>query len=396
MHHVLFVDDDTAVLNSINRWFQTLHNEYELIFINSGDAALNILSQRPVDVIVTDVRMPGMDGVTLLENVQKRYPSIVRILLSSQGEKGASLRATRVAHQFIEKPIYPETFKERLARACELHSLLSDPNLQRIVSRITSLPSLPSIYLEIVKELGSPECSTNRVGEIIAGDISMCAKVLQLVNSAIFGLPRNVSDAGQATVMLGIETIRDLVLGLSIFSQFDAHKLEKFGLTNLWKHSMAVGTRARQIARTISVDKVVVDNTFQAGILHDVGKLILTENLTSEYLNVHRSAKLNGIPLVKAEMDSFGASHAQVGAYLLGLWNFNREIVSAAAYHHTPSAAPLAESAVLAAVHVANATETAFSPRWAECASQVDEAYLASLSLSDWVEEWTGLNRSSV
>jgi putative nucleotidyltransferase with HDIG domain len=393
MYSVLFVDDDNAILSSINRWFQSMRDEYELVFANSAEAALGVLAQKQIDVIVTDVRMPGMDGVTLLEIVQKRYPAVVRLILSNQGEKSASLRATRVAHQFIIKPIYPELFKERLARACTLHELLTNPNLQRMVARITSLPSLPSIYLEIVQELASPECSANRVGEIISSDISMCAKVLQLVNSAFFGLPRHVSDAGQATVMLGIETIRDLVLGLNIFSQFDSYKLEKFGLNNLWKHSMAVGACARQIARTITTEKVSVDNAFQAGILHDVGKLILTENLTTDYLNVHRLAKLKGHQLYQAEIEVFGATHDQMGAYLLGLWNFNKEIVNAVAYHNEPSASPMCESPVLIAVHVANAVENSLASKKGNGTPLIDGAYLARLSLDDRIADWTGMCR---
>lgn len=351
---VLFVDDEPRVLDGLRRMLYPMRHEWEMAFATSGREALEILAQEPFDVIVTDMRMPGMGGVDLLQEVMRRHPNVVRIVLSGQAEREAIARAVGPAHQFLSKPCDAETLRSTLARACALGDLLADKRLKQLVSRMETLPSLPSLYCEIMRELESPKASAKTIGQIVEQDIGMSAKVLQLVNSAFFGLPQRVSSPAQAVVLLGLDTIRMLVLSVGIFAQFDQSRLRALSLTTLWDHSLTVAAFAKRIAENASTDRRIIDHAFTAGLLHDVGKLVLAASLPQEYAASLALAEKEGTGLSKAEQTVIGASHADVGAYLLGLWGLPEPIVVATAFHDIPPKYLDKDFSPLTAVYVAN------------------------------------------
>jgi len=198
MKRILFVDDESMVLDGLRRMLRGMRNEWEMEFAASGHEALGILAGRQFDVIVTDMRMPGMDGCQLLNHVKKLHPQVVRIVLSGQSDNDMIMKSVGPAHQFLSKPCDAEILKTTVARVCSMWNLLDDEALIKVVSGIESLPSLPQLYSEVVDEVNSAEGSLNRVGEIISKDSGMSAKILQLVNSAFFGLPRQVTSPVRA------------------------------------------------------------------------------------------------------------------------------------------------------------------------------------------------------
>src|SRR5262249_45031659 len=142
-----------------------------------------------------------------------------------------------------------------------------------------SLPSLPKLYTTIVDQLNSPDSTARQIGETIGQDMGMTAKILQLVNSALFGCPRRISDPVQAVSILGLHTVKSLVLSHSVFSQFKVAASAHFSFEALWQHSLQVATLARQIARSQDQDRTVVEEAFTGGLLHDVGQLAIATNL---------------------------------------------------------------------------------------------------------------------
>ncbi len=389
---VLFVDDEPKILAALNRMLYSMRREWDTVFASSGSEALEIMDREPFDVIVTDMRMPGMDGAALLNEVMRRHPKVIRVVLSGQADKEAIFRAIGPIHIYLSKPCDAEVLKSTLARACMLSSLLADEDLRQLVSRMETLPSLPALYHEILRELQSPEVSAKSVGRIIAQDIGMTAKVLQLVNSAFFGLPQHVSNPVQAVVLLGLETIKILVLSTHIFSQFEETRLKELPIHSLWRHSVAVGTLARQIARAENADQKMIDHAAMAGLLHDVGKLVLAANLPGEYSQAFALAAQEGLELQEAERRVFGSSHAEVGAYLLGLWGLPDSIVMATAFHHRPALCPDKNSSPLAAVHVANVWEHEARPVGeVGLAPAIDHAYLAEQGLAERLPVWRDL-----
>ena len=320
-----------------------------------GEAALKELSLGSFDVVVSDMRMPHMDGAQLLGEVKERYPQVVRIVLSGHSELETILRSVGPTHQYLAKPCDPDKLKAVITRACALRDLLGDNTLRELASQMSSIPSLPKTYTEIVEELQSPEASIQRIGQIVSKDVGMAAKILQLVNSAFFGLRHNVSDPAQAASFLGVDTIKALVLSVHVFSQLKFADVDGLCLETLWNHSALAGALAKRISAEEGGSEQLRGDALTAGLLHDSGKLILAANLPDRYSEVLKVVRDDGVPLWEAERKHLGATHAELGAYLLGLWGLPDPIVEAVAFHHAPSRCPVEGLTPLLAVHVANA-----------------------------------------
>lgn len=377
---ILFVDDEPKVLEGLRRMMRSIRHEWEITTAASGPEALEHMSRNLVDVVVTDMRMPEMDGNQLLNEVKNRYPEVVRIVLSGQSDREMVLKSVRPAHQYLSKPCNDEVLKSAIRRSCGLRDLLADKFLKQLISRIDSLPSLPTLYLEIMREVASPYSSMHKIGEIISRDIGMTAKILQLVNSAFFGFRRHIASPAEAAELLGLETIKALVLSVKIFSQFDHAGMKIFAADRIWGHSLATGIFAKTIAKAEKKKRAVIDDAFMAGLLHDAGKLILAANLPQPYKEALAVARHQGSPVLEAERQAFGVTHAEVGAYLLSLWGLPFTIVEAIAYHHHPGSCPQKEMGVLAAIHVGNSLENkVHGAQDADC--RLDREYLAELKM---------------
>ena len=223
---------------------------------------------------------------------------------------------------------------------------------------------------------------------MISSDMGMAAKVLQLVNSAFFGLSRQVSSLSQAVNLLGLETIKALVLSAHVFSQFESARLPTHLASHLWNHSLTTGAYARAIARLEDSNQHISDHAFMAGMLHDVGKLVLAINLFDRYSEALGLSQREGVPLVAAELKTLGVTHAEVGAYLLGLWGLPDPIVEAVAFHHYPAECPAECFIPLTAVHVADILEHDLHPDGTDFVSMVDAGYLNRLGLSKRLDAW--------
>jgi len=388
---VLFVDDEPSILDGLRRTMRSMRHEWEMSFAGSGQEALELLASQAFDVIVTDMRMPGMDGAELLRRVMESHPKVARIVLSGQADKETIYRALGPMHQYLAKPCDSKTLKATLEGACTISSLLGDEVLKELVSKMVTLPSLPSLYSEMMDEIQAPEPSIKKVAEIVSKDIGMTAKMLQIVNSALFGLSHRVADPAQAVSLLGLDTVRSLVLSVHVFRQFDGIDLEGFSLEALWNHSMQVGSYAKSIARSEGEGGRAsgADGAFIAGLLHDVGKLVLVANLPGRYGEALCLCEAEGLAIAEAEKRVFGTTHAEVGGYLMGLWGLPTPVIDAIAFHHRPAETPAKSLRLLAMVHVADAIAHSHPESLeASVPTLIDQAYLGELALAERLPEW--------
>jgi putative nucleotidyltransferase with HDIG domain len=392
MKRVLFVDDEPMVLDGLRRMLRGMRNEWEMEFAASGPEALKILDNKQFNVIVTDMRMPGMDGCQLLNLVKALHPQVVRIVLSGQSDKGTVLASIGPIHQFLSKPCDAETLKSTVARVCSMRDLLEDEALIKVVSGMESLPSLPELYSDVMDEVNSEEGSLNKVGEIISRDAGMSAKILQLVNSAFFGFQRDITSPVRAVHLLGLETVKSLILSVKIFSMFSRSDLAGISLDGLFRHSLAVGLSAQNIAGLESWEQWRKDEAFMAGLLHDIGKLILAEKFPAQCLKVLENADGTNSHIHDAEQYIFGTTHAQVGAYLLGIWGLSETIIQTVAFHHAPGKSPCREPNTLTAVYLANIFENT-SGAEGQSLPESDTEYVERLGIADRVEIWSKLRQ---
>ena len=366
-----------------------MREEWKMDFIQSGPKALEFLATSPVDVLVTDMMMPGMDGAQLLTEVMHRYPNTVRLVLSGHADQEAVLPLVGPAHQYLSKPCNPEELRSAIARALAMRDLLASEQLKQLASRLGCLPSLPSSYEQLTAELRRPEPSVERIAGIVSRDIGMTTKILQLVNSSFFGLPQPASNVPEAVMYLGLATIRALVLSTQVFSQFNQRTMKAFSIDGIAQHCWMSGVFARRIAETEQPDAKISDQCFLGGLLQDLGYLILAAGLPEPYTQVMQAARDSNRPVWEVEQAELNASHAEVGAYLLGLWGLPTPVVEAVALHHRPATATFHGFSSVIAVHVADAFAQGLAPTLPEQAViEIDMVCLASLGLDGRVETW--------
>lgn len=389
---ILFVDDEPMVLRGLQRTLRKMRESWDMAFASSAQEALAILDNNPMDVIISDMKMPEMDGTELLAQVKQRHPHVVRLILSGHVEQETTIKSVRFAHQCLSKPCDVEVLKQTLAKLFALRDILSDESIKKIVSQIESLPSLPAIYTQIMAEMQSDDPSIKNVGAIISRDISMTAKILQVVNSVFFGLPQKISNPQQAVMLLGLETIKSLVLSVKIFSEFSQKKNSWFNLDAIFNHSISVSAHAKSIVKSEKMDQEVINYSLMAGLLHDLGKLILATNFKDTYRQLLTESQNSTHELWELEHETFGTSHAEIGAYLMGLWNLENPIIEAIAFHHCPAKSVSTQMGLLAAVHVANALDHAEGlPQDQQMDLQYDDEYLDRLGVADRIPEWRQL-----
>lgn len=385
---ILFVDDEPMVLTGLQRSLRPMRSEWEMVFAPGGNEALAAMDLQPFDIIVTDMRMPGMDGAQLLEEVQRRSPHTLRMVLSGQSDRETILRSVNPAHQFISKPCEGEELKSRLIRAFALKDLLQNPALRELVTKLDYLPSLPHVYLQLNEELRRPEPSLRRVDELIGADMAMTAKILKLVNSAFFCLPCEISRASHAVKLLGLDTLRALVLTAHVFEQFESPLLTAADVQQISDDSLAVSNGARKIALFENADQRTQDEAFTAGLLHDAGKLILASTLAEQYGRVLEYAAQSDVGLYAAERELLGCSHGQIAGYLFGAWGLPGTIVEAVSWHNQPAGSLSVKFSPLAAVHAASAYNDEKSVSRLRDRTQIDAAFLAGIGCADREQVW--------
>jgi len=382
---LLFVDDEAMVLNGLRRSLHGMRQSWEMKFVDNGPAALEILAKEPFDAVISDMRMPVMDGAELLDQVKERYPDVVRLILSGQSSREAVYRSISPAHQFLSKPCDPQELVGRLSQAFAMRDLLANQALKTVISRLRAIPSLPTLYDELTAALRSGNPSLAQIAKIISRDVGMAAKILQLANSAFVGASGRVSSLVQALSLIGTETVRTLVLSVHVFSQFDGNPEVAAKLPALWDHSVAVSSLAQRIAGSEKKSKSLVEESFTAGLLHDLGKVVLLAEMPREYHQIFETACGDG---QNPERECLGCTHAEVGAYLMSIWGLPLPLVHAVAFHHHPSETEETDFSALTAVHAAEAIVSATEPSPANQNIALDLNYLERLGLHERETVW--------
>jgi HD-like signal output (HDOD) protein len=327
---LLVVDHDPLVLAGLER--ALADKNWEIMAATDPQAALQLLDSRHVDIVITDMHMDAMSGATLLGAVQQRHPDVARIIMSGHADPKAVMRTVPFAHQFLSKPVDTEVLRWTLRRACGLRRLLTNEAIRAAVGASNELPAAPATYLRLKQLLRDPAVALPEIATLVERDVGISARILQLVSSAFFGMPRRVSTISAAIAYLGVDTLRTLVLALEIVRMFrEGGNIRGFSLDSLQRHSFITAKLARGFA-----DEHSAEDAFVAGMLHSVGQLVLAERVPGSYADVLQQVRTERRSLSDVERSVLGATHAEVAAYLLGLWGIPQRIVEAVMYHEEP------------------------------------------------------------
>ena len=389
---ILFVGEDLQLWEELRPLAGEESFPWDLAFAKNGLQALASLTQSPCDAVVTDMQLPGMAGTQLLDEVMQRSPRTLRFVRASLGDQQTAMRCVGMAHQYLVKPSDAQIVQHALERAFALEAWLPGEAAQKVLAQMKKLPSPPNLYFKIVAELQSTDSTMEQIGQLMEQDLVLSAKLLQMVNSAVFGLQLQVSSASEAVMYLGLETTKSLVLLAHTFSYFDKLKSADFSVDKLWSHSLATGRIAEKIARAESSDAALIGEAFTSGMLHDIGKLLFAANLPAEFTQALHRAREQNVPLWEAESATLGVTHAELGASLLGIWGLPAPMVEAVALHHLPARFLSKTFCPLTAVHAADVLDHELRPDEKGLpVAVVDQNYLTELGLGDRWELWRDL-----
>jgi putative nucleotidyltransferase with HDIG domain len=351
--------------------------------------ALSLLAQQDFAAVVAEVESAESRSVALLNEITRRQPHILRLVISDPADTRATLKCIGQGHHHLLKPCGVAQILETLETPYRSENWRPSETAQELIGKMHHLPSPPKVYFQILTELQSPDVWVERIGELIAQDPAVTAKVLQLANSAMFGLQIQVTHPRDAVAYIGLETTKALVLLAHTFSSFGGLAVSGFSADELWRHSVVVGRFAKRIARLESRESALADQAFTAGLLHDIGKLLLAENRSDLFGQALRRVRDEGGNVCAVEEQLVGASHAELGACLLGTWGLPRPIVEAVALHHTPSRTVDRTFNTLTAVHAANAlAHEAWPTPTNTPSSPMDPDYLQLLNLEERSAVW--------
>jgi putative nucleotidyltransferase with HDIG domain len=382
-HRILFVDDDSLVQEFYQFLGAFLGGDYEVFSVNNGSDALNLLSEGPMDVVVSDLAMPGMSGQELMLRLLRTFPESVRFIVSSHADQLTVAQSLMFAHRYFHKPFGLKPFCEALQRICRLKHLVGAAKIKRVICGLGALPTPPEIYFKLGEAINCPKSSVESIAEIVAQDPALTLKVLQIVNSAEFGIARKIIAPAEAINILGVEILRALMLSIQAFKFYETKSNHSLSLKQLWTHCLKIAVAAKRLARYERLSAAEAEEAFVAGLLHDIGKLVLSANAPADYQLVTKRSRAGEMSVSELEQEVFGATHAQVGAYLLGLWGLPDAIIDAVESHHCFSQLAPDHFSAGVAVQVAQCLEF---PQ--ERMDALDRTYLEQSGLWDRVEEW--------
>lgn len=381
MTRVLFVHDDPRACDRAHRFIAQREPGWEFrAAVNVADAWKQAESWQP-HAVVALAHGPGFDGIELLARLHHTQPATVRIALGVDKDSEDGLRALRIAHRALVEPVDPAALLETLRRLLLLSDLVAKPGVREMLGRIGSLPAVPSVYSELVRRLEDPNTSVYSLGELVSSDATLAAQVLRIANSAYFGRHQPVTRIESAAARLGTRLLRSLVLTAEIYGRFPVSPFMAERLEAMQAHASLVA----RLASSLEPAAPWKDDAFTAGLLHDVGKLLLSSHLPDAHASIVRESEQSYRPEYVVEVQRMGVHHGTLAACLLGMWGLPRVVLEAAHVHHEPLEKLPSPLTPVLAVTVANQLAHHVSAADGE---QVNLVHLPAAVLSD--PRWNG------
>ena len=330
---VMFVETQGQVLTRLKTSLMGTHADWQILFIADASAALDLISQRKVGIVLANFGMDNAGCEEFFRSLRKKAPEVIRIgLLPDQAKKNVA-KSLEYTHGCIAAHCAKSQMESLIARSLTVwEKARRNPRLAELMSNLHTIPTPPAIYFEIRDELESPTGTANTVAAIIAKDPAITAKLLKVANSGFYASPRTIADLVDAITLLGMDLVLALVLSAHLYDQLPIPGLK---LDELWKHSIAVATLAKEIASHAQGSRAIISSCAISGLLHDLGQLVFLANMPDTYYSLIRDAGGNETKLLEMELKEFGIGHPEVGALILSLWDLPEEVVQAIANHHT-------------------------------------------------------------
>lgn len=384
---ILFVDDEIKVLSGLKRSLRSKRDQWAMSFANSGSEALELLKKRDIDLIISDMYMPGMDGGTLLHEIRTHHPQTIRTILSGHSDKALILKTLKPAHKFLHKPCPPEKITQWVNKILFFRKILPNRELQDVLNGIGALPSQPLFFPLLFEAIAQDK--PQEVGRAVGFDVSMAANILKVTLNSFFVESERLPSLSDAASLLGLDLLYEIISARDLFVEYNTTIFPDFSIDLLWRHCLRTANYARIVASLESTDKTFINKCYLAGLFHDLGKFLLTNYYTYDYLALLSQLPKAQKPLEQLELANLNCSHALAGAYLMGLWGLPLDVVEAIAFHERPSVLKKYTLSPLTIVHVANVLDHLFL-RFSnqDPLQKLDLTFLSKCMTKDKLQTW--------
>jgi len=382
--NILAVDDDRIMLRLYATLQSLLGPGFEVFTALGAAEAFALMEKSKFEIVISDLNMPEVDGIEFLKNVMDAQPGAARLVVSSYSDHLKAAEALNVAHRYFSKPLDIPEFGKLLKRRCHYNYLLNNDRVRQMVFRTGALPILPESCLKLTRVLDSPYTQLDDISAVVEADPGLASRLLHTVNSAHFGISRAVLSCSEAVQIVGLEVLRSLMIGIELFDYYQDRPFIQESFRKLWAHSLQTAIAARKISQAENQSLELCNVAFIAGLLHDIGKLILAANAEREYRIALDLCQKTAVPLEQAERGIFGCTHSDVGAYLLVLWGFPDAVVDAVENHHRLS--NINSFAPALAIHLGQYLDPTASR-----SSSLNSALIQRLGLASHLKSWKSL-----
>jgi HD-like signal output (HDOD) protein/CheY-like chemotaxis protein len=348
---ILFVDDEQNILRAFKRLF--MDRECKILLANSGKEALELLKTEEIDLLVSDMKMPYMDGYELLSIAKKEYPEVARIILSGFSEKETMIRSIQnnLAMIYLLKPWQNEQLLRTINSTLKLQQILKQHNMEKIANSLVDTVNVrEKLCDELLIQLDR-NVELEDLVELIEKDFILSAIILRYVNSTFYG--NNIASIRQALKYFSVNELKNIILSKKLNQTIDGDEKVRRLKNYLWKHASLRNKITHYIYRQL-IGKDIPEEYKLAGLLHSVGMLVLLKIYNNEYVDVVHEAFSNHINLLKLEKERYGLNHQEAGGYLLDWWGIPFPIVETAFYHHNPQSPEIINMEIINVVYIAD------------------------------------------
>ena len=384
------LDDECRFTN----WSQEVSSSkfsWEFIRFDSKESLLMLLEERLCDAVIIPCTMRAQVDIEFMTRISNIQPSAVRIFLGAEFWNAThKAKAADIAHRIYPSAVKVEEIGDSLEYQIKLLKLLNRSSLQAYVGKVGCLPSPPKLYTQLTDAVNSEMADLREISEIVEQDPAVVAQVMKQVNSAFFGFNRTITDLKEAISMLGVRNLRSLALSSQLNSQFKSgNDWDRFSFEQLNQRSLLVARLAQALCRRAGANKITQDQAFLAGLLHDVGVLIMASHDADQYKKLLNYSVKKQKPIYLVEKASFGFFHGEVAGALLALWNLPPQVIEAVMLHHVPHLSKETSFSPLTAVHVADAMLPSVDVEGdCDLASSLSLRYLDQVGVMEEVPQW--------
>jgi HD-like signal output (HDOD) protein/CheY-like chemotaxis protein len=337
MKKILFVDNEPAVLDGLRRSLYRMRGAWDMHFSGDHAGASELLAAGGIDVLVTDICAPGGIGLDFIREVSRRWPEVIRIALSTDIQGETAIESLGVTHQLLSKPADIETIRTAVHRATRLHELLGTQGVGNVIKKLQHIPSLPDAYRRLTAIIGDEHADLSGVAAVIETDPGLTSGIMKIINSAYFGLQREICDVAEAVTYIGVDTLKGIVLNDKLFESLVLDASCRRGASDLVRHGLAAATTARRFGAALGFTRAQQGDLYMTGLIHDFGKLVLLSAFGTAYFELLRNADPEQ-DTSRLEREHYSVDHATVAAYLFAIWGLPDDTVSVVANHHQADA----------------------------------------------------------